>query len=115
LVAQGLRVAGRRLGREVVVVPAVGAPAVHLPRQQAPPRLERPQIPRRLAAPRGDERLVAVLRLVVQGQAVVCGGPLTAGAPRSSSSSSTRLPAGCFHLLVWHLTQLRSRMGFTSR
>ncbi len=67
-------VARHRLGREVVVAPAVGAPAVDLPDQQAAPRLEHADVARRLAAPRADQRLVAVLGLAIHRQPVVRAG-----------------------------------------
>ncbi len=74
LPVQRIGVAGDRFRREIVVAPAVGAPAENLPRQQAAARLELADVARGIGLPPTtvvDDRLVAELRLVVQRQAVV--------------------------------------------
>ena len=115
---QRLRIAGHGLGREVVVGPAVGAPAEDLPDEQAAARLEHADIARGIGMPPGaDERLVAEPAGVIHRQPVIGAGHVV-GVGQVDRSGRRRAPAcrpACPTFRVWQATQLRSRIGLMSR
>ncbi len=113
-----VRIAGHGLGREIVVRPAVGAPAEHLPDEQASARLKHADISRGIGIPPRADRAAAgrTGRHSPSPAGNTCRGHRRRWADRPSCRrrAPSRPPARSCSW-VWQATQLRSKIGLTSR